>query len=106
MYKKITPCLAVGSLAKIDSCSLLLQGIRGIIFDLDNTIVLWGNPVLAEEMIELLVKLQSKGFKICIVSNSRSKRVRGIAAQAAFTLHCRCCKILKGRCFIQAAKLM
>ena len=105
MYKKITPCLAVGSLAEINPCSLIQQGIRGIIFDLDNTIVPWGNPLLAKEVIDWFAKLQKKGFKICIVSNSRSKRVRKIAVQAAVPYIAGAIKPLKSG-FRQAAKLM
>lgn len=54
---------------------LYQKGIRGIIFDIDNTLVAHGAP--ANERTVLLVRhLKEKGFAICFLSNNKEPRVR------------------------------
>ena len=51
------------------------MGYRGILFDIDNTLVMHDYPS-DEKAINLMEKLKKIGFKICLVSNNREERVR------------------------------
>ena len=54
------------------------QGYRGIIFDIDNTLVEHGAPV--NDKAEALFKeLHYQGFKTCIISNNSEERVKPLA---------------------------
>lgn len=59
---------------------LLEQGIRGVILDLDNTLVRWAREDLTEEILGWVRSLQAAGLKVCLLSNSvLSKRVERVA---------------------------
>ena len=50
------------------------KGYRGILFDIDNTLVPHNAPA-TEEAIRLIQKLKEIGFGICLVSNNKEPRV-------------------------------
>lgn len=54
------------------------QGVRGVIFDIDNTLVLHDEPADVRSR-ELFKKLHETGFKTCIVSNNKLPRVKAFA---------------------------
>jgi len=54
------------------------KGIRGVIFDIDNTLVPHGEPA-DEQIIALLDKLHGMGMKTCLVSNNKEPRVAPFA---------------------------
>ncbi|HZT43019.1 MAG TPA: YqeG family HAD IIIA-type phosphatase [Chthonomonadaceae bacterium] len=61
---------------------LKANGIRGVILDLDNTLVLWQKEEMTEEVVAWLESLKAAGLKLCILSNSiLSKRSERIAAR-------------------------
>ncbi len=57
---------------------LYAAGYRGIIFDIDNTMVEHGAPV-NEKAIFLIRKLKEIGFKVCFVSNNKEPRVKSFS---------------------------
>lgn len=69
----------VNSLYDIDPQKLKKRGIRGIVFDLDNTIIPWDQPTMSPEIIQWLQELLAQDFKLCLVSNNMGKRVKKIA---------------------------
>ena len=76
---KLTPSLVVPALQEIDLHRLWDKGKRGIILDLDNTIVHWERNDLtgpAQAFIENALRL---GYKICLISNASRSRTRKIA---------------------------
>lgn len=73
------PDLSVDHIRDIPIDILEAKQIRGVIFDLDNTIIAWGSANMDGEMIKWLRLLEKRGFRLCIVSNSMKKRVREIA---------------------------
>ena len=79
LYKLLCPQIIVKTLYDIDINTLEEQGIRGIIFDLDNTIIPWDSPNMSPGIIQWLNNLLARGFKICLVSNNMGKRVQTIA---------------------------
>jgi len=50
------------------------MGIKGVIMDLDNTLVPWKDCAVFPEIMEWMGKLHEYGFKYCIVSNNNSRR--------------------------------
>ncbi len=53
----------------IDYEGLWQRGIRGLIFDLDNTLCLWRQGPPSGEMLGFLGDLRRQGFRICVLSN-------------------------------------
>ncbi len=56
------------------------EGYKGILFDIDNTLVMHGKPA-DERAVELFKRLYALGFKTCLVSNNKEPRVAGFAKQ-------------------------
>ncbi len=56
------------------------RGIRGVIFDIDNTLVEHGVPADARALA-LFDQLRSLGIKTCLLSNNKEPRVKGFADQ-------------------------
>ncbi len=81
MYRLLCPNLAVDSLFDIDLDDLAGQGIRGVIFDLDNTIIPWDSREMDAAIVAWLQNVLARGFKVAIVSNNWRGRVREIAAR-------------------------
>lgn len=81
MLKLLTPCLVVNTIYDIKPELLWQRGIRGIIFDLDNTIVAWNSPEVGPDMRLWLQQLSRYGLKVCLLSNNGNKRVKVIADQ-------------------------
>lgn len=79
MINKLIPDLQVESIYEIGLTDLWKEGIRGIITDLDNTLVGAKVPLATPELIEWLKYLQSLGFKVVIVSNNNESRVGNFA---------------------------
>lgn len=69
------PCLFVDALEDIDLARLWRLGIRGLIVDLDNTLVAWNAYDLPERIARWVAKAKEQGFAICIVSNALEERV-------------------------------
>jgi hypothetical protein len=59
----------------IDYEKLYAEGKRGIIFDIDNTLVMHDYPP-DERSVELLSKLDTMGFSILFLSNNKEQRVK------------------------------
>lgn len=81
MLTLLAPKLSVNTLYDLNILQLKQQGILGIVFDLDNTIIPWGSPDLCPEVLVWIKNLTHEGFKLCLVSNNGKGRVRQIAAQ-------------------------
>ena len=74
MFKKFFPDEYLESTYKIDFEEQYRKGYRGIIFDIDNTLVTHGAPSdkRAEKLFEGLKKM---GFQCCLLSNNQYQRV-------------------------------
>ena len=80
MLKILRPKVYVNSVYDIDLKKLKkLKKIKGIIVDLDNTLVAWGKKEVSQEIIDWVKEAKKLGLKICIVSNTNSKRVAELA---------------------------
>lgn len=79
LYKLLCPHMIANSLYDIELHTLKDRGIKGIIFDLDNTIIPWDQPTISPEITQWLQGLLAQGFQLCLVSNNMGKRVGKIA---------------------------
>lgn len=65
----------INSTYEIDFDKLYKQGYRGIIFDIDNTLVPHGAPA-DERAISLFIHLKEIGFSCMLLSNNKEPRVK------------------------------
>lgn len=79
MLEKLCPRDQAESIFALDPQDLREQGIKGIIFDLDNTLVEWGAATIDDELAALIERFKQAGLRLCIVSNALPQRVEMIA---------------------------
>lgn len=72
----LLPDLYVSSIQAIDLDQLKQQGIKGMITDLDNTLIEWNRPEATPELATWLKLVQHEGFQLVVVSNNIEERVR------------------------------
>lgn len=83
LLKMLCPRLITERVQDIDLESLWSQGYRGLIFDLDNTLVSWRRWSLAPAVKAWLERAQTLGFRMCILSNCLfQRRVTRLSLQA------------------------
>lgn len=80
MRHSLFPDDYVASTYRIDFAALARQGYRGIIFDVDNTLVPHGAPA-DQAAVDLFEHLRAIGFSTCILSNNKKPRVEPFAKQ-------------------------
>lgn len=68
-------------LSEVPLAELEAAGIRGIILDLDNTLVSWGGSEIAREHLAWVRAARDRGFRLVMLSNNFSDRVTGVASQ-------------------------
>lgn len=73
--KKWFPDEYVSSVRDIDFESLKARGIKGLILDIDNTLVPYYVPEPDKELTAFLLGLKEQGFSMYIVSNGKESRV-------------------------------
>ena len=85
MFECFFPDAYMDSTYVIDFEKLYKEGIRGVIFDIDNTLVPHGAPA-DERAIRLFARLRSIGLDYCLISNNQLPRVKlfADAVQAKF----------------------
>lgn len=74
MFQKFYPDEWIDSTYEIAFEEYYKKGYRGILFDIDNTLVPHGAPA-TREAEELFLRLHSIGFSTCLLSNNDKKRV-------------------------------
>jgi len=75
MIEVFVPKLIVQTIYDIPLSELYAQGIRGIITDLDNTLVSAKTELATKELVEWLNKVRDMGIDVVIVSNNNHSRV-------------------------------
>ena len=74
MLSRFYPDDWVDSAYQIDYEKIYDRGYRGLIFDIDNTLVPHGAPA-DERAIALCARLKNLGFSCCLLSNNQMERV-------------------------------
>ena len=78
MFRCFFPDEYLDSAYGIDYEKLYREGYRGLLFDIDNTVVPHGAPADARAK-KLFEKLRAIGFRYCFVSNNQKPRVEPFA---------------------------
>ena len=69
------------NLAEVSLDRLAAEGVRGIIVDLDNTLVAYRAPALDPEVAAWVAAALGRGFRLALVSNNWSERVANFGSQ-------------------------
>lgn len=80
MLQQFLPNEHVKSIFDITPKSLKDNGIKGIITDLDNTLVEWDRPSAPTRLIEWFNEMKKHQIRVMIVSNNNEQRVKAFAA--------------------------
>lgn len=83
MFEMFYPDRWVDSAYDIDYEELYESGVRGIIFDIDNTLVPHGAHA-DKRAVELFERLHRIGFKVVLLSNNKESRVRSFSEEVKF----------------------
>lgn len=75
MFETFFPDEYVASTYEIPFETLYEEGYRGLIFDIDNTLVMHGAPA-DDRAKELFARLKNIGFSCCLLSNNQEPRVK------------------------------
>jgi len=75
MLEILYPDMTVGRVQDIDLDLLKQKGLKGLILDIDNTLVPPHVKEADEEAVRWIERVKEAGFKVCIVSNATKKRV-------------------------------
>lgn len=76
MLHLLCPDIYLDSIYELDLNKLNKKGIKGIITDLDNTLIPWGESTVYPKLEEWFRYLKENDFKVCIVSNNSLGRVK------------------------------
>jgi uncharacterized protein len=106
MCRKLIPDVYIKNVYAIDIVKLQeKKKIKGIIIDLDNTLVPWGKKVVDEQIVSWIEQVKEKGIKICILSNSHAGHVSEIGNLLDIPFYSSRYKPLK-QPFTEAMKIM
>jgi len=75
----LCPDIYLESIYQLDLSKLKKKGIKGIITDLDNTLIAWDENEIYPQLDDWFKILKEEGFKVCIVSNNSLERVSEFA---------------------------
>ncbi|MCR5302934.1 MAG: HAD-IIIA family hydrolase [Lachnospiraceae bacterium] len=89
----------------IDYREFYRKGKRGIIFDIDNTLVMHGAPA-DKRAVNLVGYLHAAGFECAVVSNNKRERVESFATDSGMDHFVYKAGKPLGKGYLEAAKLM
>ncbi|WP_071131400.1 YqeG family HAD IIIA-type phosphatase [Enterococcus timonensis] len=75
MFSKYRPTWTVDALYHLDTEELAQQKIKGVLVDLDNTLIAWNNPDGTPELLAWIAAMKEAGIPVVVVSNNSAKRV-------------------------------
>lgn len=80
----LSPKYYFDKISDIDLNKLKQKNIDTILLDLDNTLVPWYNSYIDPEIYNWLNNIKENNFKVCIISNGLSVRVKRISKELGF----------------------
>ena len=78
MFKRFYPKKDVKTVFELNEKFFSTYNIKGVVFDIDNTLVTHDTPTPPEDILNYFDLLERAGIKIAIVSNNHAPRVDGI----------------------------
>lgn len=79
--RRFVPDEVLPSVLDIDLAELKRRQIRGLLIDIDNTIVRWGEWQMEPAFAQWIQEARKSGFKICLLSNAMPHRVNSFARE-------------------------
>lgn len=79
MHPWLQPAARYDTIYDVDPRQLIARGLRGLILDLDNTLVPWGMRQAPDGLAGWVAGARAAGLRLCIVSNNGGARVVGLA---------------------------
>ena len=95
MLKRFLPSAYVKSVLLIKPEDLIDNGIKGIITDLDNTLVEWDRADATEDIMAWFKSMRDAGLQITVVSNNHIERVSHFCDPLGIPYICEARKPLK-----------
>lgn len=74
MRRLLIPDQQLNDIFEIDTVYLKSIGIKGLITDMDNTLVAWSDRNVYPRLAEWFADLKKQGFRLCIVSNNSKEK--------------------------------
>lgn len=105
MLKLFLPDEYVKSIFEIQPKDLIEKGIKGIITDLDNTLVAWNEAHANDRVHQWFKDMEDHGIAVTIISNNKKDRVELFSTPLKRPFVYQAKKPLK-RSFVKAAKMM
>ncbi len=81
MWKLLCPDRYVDSILEVEPGELRASGIKGVITDMDNTLVAWNQRTATSGLHCWMENLKENGFNVCIVSNNSAEQGSELARQ-------------------------
>ena len=75
MFRKLKPDIKCADIYELDTESLRRGGVRGLFFDIDNTLEPYSTPLPSERLAARLSELVACGFTVGILSNAKRARI-------------------------------
>ncbi len=76
ILERFFPDIYIKSVFELPLADLKRLGIRALVFDIDNTVAPFDVAEPEEAIVELFATLRKEGFKLCILSNNKKRRVQ------------------------------
>lgn len=86
LLRRLFPDCLVDSVYEIDYDRLYRSGVRAVLYDIDNTLVLHDEPA-TEEAKRLFRRIHGAGLRIALLSNNQEKRVGSFARECGADLY-------------------
>lgn len=81
MFKLLFPNQHLNSIFELDPQELHSLGVKGVIADMDNTLVPWNDRSVPPRLARWLAGLKEEGFRLCIVSNNTAEKGAELARE-------------------------
>lgn len=95
MLKLFCPDLYIENIYKLNLNYLKQKKIRGILIDIDNTLLPWNSADIDDKLINWVNLCKEEGFLLCIISNNTASRIRVCANKLGIPAVSGCYKPLK-----------
>lgn len=105
MFRRFYPKEYINSTYSIDFSKYYRKGYRGILFDVDNTLVPHNLPA-DERSRELFKQLREIGFETCLISNNKEPRVAQFSKRVGNQHYIYKANKPSRSCYYKAMKLM
>ncbi|HHW03486.1 MAG TPA: YqeG family HAD IIIA-type phosphatase [Thermoanaerobacterales bacterium] len=81
MLKMFCPDMYLDNIYDIDIEYIKKKNIKGLLIDLDNTLLPWNCCIIDQDLRDWVKKCKKYGLSLCIVSNNRARRINECAKE-------------------------